>query len=126
MVFIGPWNIVSHAFLCLFQDQAEMENIGFDEEDIPLINQDKEYDDYWTPETSRVDQTSFTDTAEVTSTSWLRQKLNRDKIVSVIKALQTWIDLWLKKIQKEVILNCFFSMIINIGNPLIINELVSF
>ena len=103
-----------------------MENIGFDEEDIPLINQDEEYDDYWTPETSRVDKTSFTDTAEVTSTSWLRQKLNRDKIVSVIKALQTWIDLWLKKIQKEVILNCFFSMIINIGNPLIINELVSF
>ena len=31
------------------------ENIGFDEEDIPLINQDEDYDDYWTPETSRVD-----------------------------------------------------------------------
>ena len=32
----------------------KMENIGFDEEDIPLINQDEDYDDYRTPETSRV------------------------------------------------------------------------
>ena len=56
-----------------------MENIGFDTDDISLINQDEDYDDYRTPETSRVDQTSFTDTTEVTSTLRLRQKLKRDK-----------------------------------------------
>ena len=34
--------------------ENKMENIGFDE-DIPLINQDEDYDDYKTPNTSRVD-----------------------------------------------------------------------
>ena len=63
-----------------------MDNLTFiDEEDIPLINQDEEYDDYSTPDTttSRVDETSFTvpDDSEATSTLRLRQKLKRDKIV---------------------------------------------
>ena len=46
------------------------------EEEIPLINQDEDYDDYRTPDTSRVD-TSFIDrdTIEVTSTLRLRQKV---------------------------------------------------
>ena len=46
------------------------------EEEIPLINQDEYYDDYRTPDTSRVD-TSFIDpdTIEVTSTLLLRQKV---------------------------------------------------
>ena len=46
------------------------------EEEIPLINQDEYYDDYRTPDTSRVD-TSFIDpdTIEVTSTLRLRQKV---------------------------------------------------
>ena len=46
------------------------------EEEIPLINQDEDYDDYRTPDTSRVD-TSFIDpdTIEVTSTPRLRQKV---------------------------------------------------
>ena len=46
------------------------------EEEIPLINQDEDYDDYRTPDTSRVD-TSFIDpdTMEVTSTLRLRQKV---------------------------------------------------
>ena len=64
--------------------QNKMDNPRFiDEEDIPLINQDEDYDDYKTPDTSRVDETSFTvpDTTEATSTLRLRQKLKRDKIV---------------------------------------------
>ena len=54
-----------------------MENPTFvNEEEIPLINQDEDYDDYRTPDTSRVD-TSFIDpdTIEVTSTLRLRQKV---------------------------------------------------
>ena len=61
----------------------KMENIRFDEDDISLINQDEDYDDYRTPETSRVDETSFTNTTEVTSTLRLRRKLKRDKIISL-------------------------------------------
>ena len=66
-----------------------MENIGFDEEDIPLINQDEDYEDYRTPDTSRVDETSFTApaTTEATSMLRLRQKLKRDKIVSLHRYL---------------------------------------
>ena len=48
-----------------------MENLTFvDEKDIPLINQDEDYDDYRTPDTSRVAETSFIgpDTIEETST----------------------------------------------------------
>ena len=48
-----------------------MDNPRFiEEEDIPLIHQDDDYDDYNTPNTSRVDETSFTvpDTTEATST----------------------------------------------------------
>ena len=54
-----------------------MENIGF-EEDIPLINQDEDYDDYKTPDARRIDaETSFTvpATTEATSTLRLRQNL---------------------------------------------------
>ena len=66
-----------------------MENIEFDEEDTPLINQDEDYDDYRTPETSRLDETSFTvpNITEATSTLRLRQKLKRDKIVSLYRFL---------------------------------------
>ena len=57
--------------------QNKMENIGF-EEDIPLINQDEDYDDYKTPDARRIDaETSFTvpATTEATSTLRLRQHL---------------------------------------------------
>ena len=42
----------------------------YDEEDIPVVHQDDDYDDYNTSGTSRIDKTSFTvhDTREVTST----------------------------------------------------------
>ena len=55
----------------------KIENPTFvNEEEIPLINQNEDYDDYRTPDTSRVD-TSFIDpdTIEVTSTLRLRQKV---------------------------------------------------
>ena len=53
--------------------KIKLENIGFDE-DIPLINQNEDYDDYKTPNTSRVDETSFTvpDSAEATLTLRLK------------------------------------------------------
>ena len=67
-----------------------MENIAFDEEDIPLINQDEDYDDYRTPDTTTIDaEISFTApaTTEATSTLRLRRKLKRDKIVSLYRYL---------------------------------------
>ena len=68
-----------------------MDNIAFvDEETIGMVHQDKEdYGDYRTPDTSRIDETSFTvsDTKEATSTLGLRQKLKRDKIVLLYRYL---------------------------------------
>ena len=60
----------------------KMDNPRFvDEEAIPLV-QDEDYDDYNTLNTSRIDQTSFTelDATEATSTVQLRQKVKQDKI----------------------------------------------
>ena len=59
-----------------------------DEEIIPLV-QDEDYDDYNTPNTSSVDDTSFTepDTTEATSTLQLRQKVKQDKI-TVLQTLE--------------------------------------
>ena len=68
-----------------------MDNPVFvNEEDIPMVHQDEEdYHDYRTPNTSRMDETSFTvsHTMEATSTLRLRQKLKRDKIVSLYRYL---------------------------------------
>ena len=61
-----------------------------DKEDIPMVHQGEEnYDDYNTPDTSRVDETSFIepDATEATSTLRLRQKLKRDKTVSLYRYL---------------------------------------
>ena len=51
-----------------------------DEEEIPLV-QDKDYDDYNAPNTSRVDETSFIEpaTTEATTTLRIRQKVKRDQ-----------------------------------------------
>ena len=64
-----------------------MENPTFiDEEDIPMIHQedDEDFDNYRTPDTSRVDEVLFiTDATELTSALRLirlRQKVKRDKI----------------------------------------------
>ena len=66
-----------------------MDNPKFvDEETIPLV-QDEDYDDYNTPNTSRIDKTSFTvlDTTEATSTLRLRQKVKKDKINALYRHL---------------------------------------
>ena len=65
-----------------------MDNLGFEEENIPLVLQDDD-NDYRTPDTSRVDETSFIepDATEATSTLRLRQRLKQDKIVSLYSYL---------------------------------------
>ena len=76
-----------------------MDNPTFvDEETIPMINQDEDYyDDYRTPDTSRVDETSFTEpaTTEPTSTLRLRQKVKRDRLTALYRHLNMtgYIDL---------------------------------
>ena len=59
-----------------------------DEETISLV-QDEDYDYYNTPNTSRVDETSFTepDTTDATSDLQLRQKVKRDKITALYRHL---------------------------------------
>ena len=58
-----------------------------DEEDVPLVHQDEDYDNYRTPDTSRVDETSFIepDTTEATSALQLKQKVKRDKIIELYR-----------------------------------------
>ena len=65
-----------------------MDNLGFEEENIPLVQQDDD-NDYRTPDTSRVDETLFIepDATEATSTLRLRQRLKQDKIVSLYRYL---------------------------------------
>ena len=60
-----------------------------DEETIPMVHQDEDYDEYNTPNTSRIDETSFTepDTTEATSTLQLRQKVKQDKITALYRHL---------------------------------------
>ena len=55
------------------------------EEEIPMVHQDEDYDNYSTPNTSRVDKASFTelDTTETTSTLKLKQKVKRDKLAAL-------------------------------------------
>ena len=66
-----------------------MENPTFtDDEDIPMV-QDEDYDDYKTPDTSRIDETSFMepDATEATSTLRLRQKVKQDKLTELYRYL---------------------------------------
>ena len=65
-----------------------------DEETIPLV-QDEGYDNYGTPDTSRVDETSFTEpgTIEATSTLRLRQKVKRDKLTALYRHLNVTGDI---------------------------------
>ena len=60
----------------------------FDEEIIPFVR-DEIYYNYGTPNTSRVDETSFTepDTTEATSTLRLKQKVERDKLAVLYRHL---------------------------------------
>ena len=58
----------------------------FNEEEVPFL-QDEDYDNYDTPYTSRVDETSFTepDTTEATSTLRLKQRVKRDKLAALYR-----------------------------------------
>ena len=58
-----------------------------DEETIPLV-QDEDYDDYNTPNTSRVDESSFTEpdaTEQHRLYNSFRQKVRRDKITALYR-----------------------------------------
>ena len=104
-----------------------------DEESTPLVeDKDRDYDDYNTPNTSRVDEISFTepDPTKATSTLQLRQKVKRDKITAMNltgdPGLADMDQFMIKKKKKQATLTCFFLMEINIGHPSLINVLVSF
>ena len=66
-----------------------MDNPRFLDEETILLVQDEDYDDYKSPDTSRVDETSFTesDTTNAISTLQLRQKVKRDKIAALYSQL---------------------------------------
>ena len=74
------------------------------EETIPLV-QDEDYDGYNTPNTSRVDETSFTepDATEATSRLQLRQKVKRDKITVLYRHLNATGDTGLADIYRFMI-----------------------
>ena len=66
-----------------------MDNLRFvDEETIPLV-QDEDYDNYGTPNTSRVDETLFTETdaTETTLNLRLKQRVKRDKLAVLYRHL---------------------------------------
>ena len=98
VVFIDLWNTVPHTFIFTFvQDNQKWkvvtknntDNPRFvDDETIPLV-QDEDYSDCNRLDTSRVDETSFTepDTTEATSILQLRQKVKQDKITALYRHL---------------------------------------
>ena len=61
-----------------------------DEEIIQMVHQDEDYDDYNTPNTSRIDETSFMepDTTEATSIFRLNKKVKRDKLAVLYRHLK--------------------------------------
>ena len=114
-----------------------MDNPRFiDEETIPLVHQDKDCDEYSTRNTSRIEETSLTepDANKATSVLQLRKRVKQVKKTALYKHLNVTGDTGLadvdrfmiKKIQKQATLTCFFSIIISIGNPLLINVQVGF
>ena len=86
-------------YVCSRQSELEsdqMDNPTFvDEEDVPMIHQDDDYDDYNTPDTSRIDETSFTvpDATEATPTLRLKQKVKRDKLIALCRHLNVTGDI---------------------------------
>ena len=67
----------------------------FDEEIIPMVHQDEDYDDYNTPNTSRIDETSFMEhaTTEATSNLRLTQKVKRNKLAALHRHLNVTGDI---------------------------------
>ena len=73
-----------------------MDNPRFvDEETIGMVHRDKDYDDYNTPNSSKIDETSFMepDTTEATSSLRLRQKVKRDKLTALYRHLNVTGDI---------------------------------
>ena len=73
-----------------------MDNIAFvDEENIPMVHQDEEdYDDYNTLDTSRVEASFIEhDAIEPTSTLRLRTKVKREKITALYRHLDVTDDI---------------------------------
>ena len=69
--------------------EEQQQNIRIPEENIPLV-QEEDYDNHGTPNTSRVDEASFTtkpDAIEATSMLRLTQKVNRDKLAALNRHL---------------------------------------
>ena len=66
-----------------------MNNSRFIDDETILLVQDEDYDNYSTPNTSRIDETSFTepDTTEATSTLRLKQRVKRDKLAALYRHL---------------------------------------
>ena len=66
-----------------------MDSPRFVDEEIIQLVQGEDYDNYATPNTSRVDETSFTEpeSTEATSPLQLRQKVKRDKITALYRHL---------------------------------------
>ena len=75
-----------------------------DEETIPLV-QDEDYDNYNTPNTSRVDETSFTepDATEAILTLQLSLKVKKDKIATLYRHLNVTCDPGLADIDQFMI-----------------------
>ena len=82
-----------------------MDNPRFVNEEGILLVQDEDYDDYNTPNTSRVEETSFAepDATEATSTLELRQKVKRDKITALYRHLNVTVDPCLADIDRFMI-----------------------
>ena len=81
-----------------------MDNPVFvDEEDISLVHQDDDYDDYKTPDTSRIDETLFTVPDPTEATSILRQKVKRNKITALYRHLNVTGDPGLTDIDQFII-----------------------
>ena len=116
--FIDLRKKVSHAFIFTFTFKTtrngkwslkiKMDNPTFvDEESTPLV-QDENYDNYGTPNTSKIDVASFTvpDPSEVTSTLQLNQEVKRDKLAALYRHLNVignigLIDLNLNKLTRN-------------------------
>ena len=76
-----------------------------DEETILMVHQDDDYDDYNTPNTSRIDETSFTepDATEAILTLQFRQKVKQDKITALYRHLNVTGDSGLADIDRFMI-----------------------
>ena len=83
-----------------------MDNSTFvNEEDIPMVHQDEDYDNYRTPDTSRIDETSFIEpgTTEATSTLQLRQKIKQNKNTALYGHLNVTAEPGLADIDRFII-----------------------